>query len=97
MASATNGLSEKEKKADLKEAAANTKHHRGVARRIAKKAAKPSFKIVAPGVRTNSSRSAEKRFEVICSFYVGGFPSVSQAEAAREKFIRKVDKLRHSA
>ena len=83
------GLSKTELQRDLKEAKANVEHHRAV-----KKAA---FRVVAPGVRSNSSRSARKRFEVVCSFYVGAFPSVEKATKARQRFIARVDKLRASA
>jgi len=85
-AAKTNGLSKEELARDLKEAAANVKHHRAVKKAV--------FKVVAPGVRSNSSRSASHRYEVIASFYVGAFPSVAKAAKARERFIQQVDKFR---
>jgi hypothetical protein len=51
----------------------------------------PTFKTVAPGVRLNS---ASKKYEPICSFFVGSFDTLKQAQAARVAFISKVAKLR---
>jgi hypothetical protein len=78
-----NGLSEAERKRDMAEAASQTK-------RLRKKYA-PSFKVVAPGIRTNS---ASGRFEVLVTKYVGAFDSLAKAQKARQAFIDKVAKIK---
>jgi hypothetical protein len=77
-----NGLSPAERKADKAEAAAEAK-------RLRKKYA-PTFKSVAPGVRTNS---ASGKFEVLVTKYVGAFETLAKAQKARESFIAKVAKI----
>jgi hypothetical protein len=77
-----NGLSAAERKHDAAEAAAS-------ANRLRKKYA-PTFKSVAPGIRTNS---ASGKFEVLVTKYVGAFETLAKAQKARESFIAKVAKI----
>ena len=77
-----NGLSGAERKHDAAEAAAEAK-------RLRKKYA-PTFKSVAPGIRTNS---ASGKFEVLVTKYVGAFETLAKAQKARESFIAKVAKI----
>ena len=77
-----NGISAAERKQDVAEAAAEAK-------RLRKKYA-PTFKSVAPGVRTNS---ASGKFEVLVTKYVGAFDTLAKAQKARGSFIAKVAKI----
>jgi hypothetical protein len=77
-----NGLSAAERKHDAAEASAEAK-------RLRKKYA-PTFKSVAPGIRTNS---ASGKFEVLVTKYVGAFETLAKAQKARESFIAKVAKI----
>ena len=77
-----NGLSAAERKHDAVEAAAEAK-------RLRKKYS-PTFKSVAPGIRTNSTSG---KFEVLVTKYVGAFDTLAKAQKARESFIAKVAKV----
>ena len=77
-------MSATEKAADLKEAAQNREHHRKVARK------NPGFKrVAAPGIHEYGSS-----YRAVAAFYVGSYETLAKAKAAREAFIRKVDKVR---
>ena len=69
--------------------AAERKHDAAEAKRLRKKYS-PTFKSVAPGVRTNS---ASGKFEVLVTKYVGAFDTLAKAQKARESFIAKVAKI----
>lgn len=80
----TNGLTEQERKHDEAEAKRNAAHHRKVARKNS------GFKrVAAPGIHQYGSS-----YRAVAAFYVGSFETLAKAKAAREAFIRKVDKVR---